>query len=163
MNNFCMKHHETTSRFLEVWQRSRWYSWSMTVYFHNLLHARQIFTGISTVDWLNLQYILPCCSQRSQQCNSWVKPFPTNSCYSKLQDITRLITISVAAFCECIAKDQGTRRMASAYALDYVRRLNKKKRWSDLQADTKTIQQPAKETSRGWCPGSIFSKVLPSG
>lgn len=83
------------------------------------------------------------------------------------QDITRLITIQVAAFCECIAKDQAARRLAAAYALDFVRRLNKKKHWSDVHlSDTRTLQQPLKlEQSRGscgWCPRrSIFSKVLP--
>eukprot|EP00434_Breviolum_minutum_P026538 symbB.v1.2.023458.t1/scaffold2145.1/size88005/4 len=81
------------------------------------------------------------------------------------KDITRLITVEVTAFCECMARDQAARRMAATYARDFLHRLNKKKHWSDLEPETRTLQArtPQKQSSKGgWCPRSVFSKVLPS-
>ena len=42
-------------------------------------------------------------------------------------DVSRLVTMEVTSFCECVAKDTSVRQKASAYAIDFVRKLNKKK------------------------------------
>jgi len=88
------------------------------------------------------------------------------------QDISRLISIEVATFCDVVDKNQRIRRMASDYAVDFVRDLNILKHWSDLnpailkEEDQRSSSFPQSPSIHGrkCCSGKgLFSKVLPSG
>lgn len=88
------------------------------------------------------------------------------------QDISRLISIEVATFCDAVDKNQRIRRMASDYAVEFVRDLNILKHWSDLnpailkEEDQRSSGFPQSSSihARKCCSGKgLFSKVLPSG
>ncbi|CAJ1376287.1 unnamed protein product [Effrenium voratum] len=83
------------------------------------------------------------------------------------KDSSRLISMEVTSFCECVGKVVETRQMASAYATQYVAALNAQSFWSDL-ADEEPLseEQAEKRTGRsgGCCPWRLvqFGKVIPS-
>ncbi|CAJ1386274.1 unnamed protein product [Effrenium voratum] len=83
------------------------------------------------------------------------------------QDISRLIALEVNLFCECIGKTVETRRMAAAYARDYLSDVSQT--WSDL-GNQQCADLPS-ERAQSWqcCPrwnsdvGSSMRHVLPIG
>eukprot|EP00435_Cladocopium_sp_Y103_P023873 s944_g5.t2 len=88
------------------------------------------------------------------------------------KDISRLISIEVATFCDVVDKNQRVRRMASDYAVEFVRDLNILKHLSDLnpailkEEDQRSDSFPQNSAlrRRTCCSGKgLFSKVLPSG
>eukprot|EP00913_Durusdinium_trenchii_P031116 g29138.t1 len=73
-------------------------------------------------------------------CESWVAevclwtPW-VHMGYLASKDISRLISLEVTSFCECIGHDRHVWQMASEYAREFLETLNEKSHWSDLHPD----------------------------
>ncbi|CAJ1409908.1 unnamed protein product [Effrenium voratum] len=84
------------------------------------------------------------------------------------EDISRLVTLEVTAFCECVGKTVETREMATAYAKQYVAALNKQSQYNNLSdlADEEpdiSLLSEDRALAGGCCPrGMLAVKVIPA-
>ncbi|CAJ1397434.1 unnamed protein product [Effrenium voratum] len=100
-------------------------------------------------------------------CNVWVAEMCLWSPWVHVgdlvaMDLSRLVSMEVTSFCECVGKAVETREMASTYAAQYVAALNVQSSWSDL-ADEEPCQAKAEERtvrSSGCCPRPAKSELF---
>ena len=83
------------------------------------------------------------------------------------KDISRLITMEVTLFCECVEKNDHIRQISSVYAKDFVDRLNSETHWTDLPADCRNVDQSKTQeelTSKRtwWFQRRSFHRIAPT-
>ncbi|CAK9011667.1 unnamed protein product [Durusdinium trenchii] len=98
----------------------------------------------------------------------WTPWIHTGHLVSK--DISRLITLEVTSFCECISRDRGVWSLAANYAQRFVGELNEEGHWSDLSPEylqaaylhESVGSQNSVRRKTCLCAKRTFKKVLPS-
>eukprot|EP00913_Durusdinium_trenchii_P002835 g2623.t1 len=88
--------------------------------------------GNCSYEQQDLAPLMLCGTWAAEMC-LWTPWIHTGHLVSK--DISRLITLEVTSFCECISRDRGVWSLAANYAQRFVGELNEEGHWSDLSPE----------------------------
>ncbi|CAK9011703.1 unnamed protein product [Durusdinium trenchii] len=123
--------------------------------------------GNCSYEQQDLAPLMLCGTWAAEMC-LWTPWIHTGHLVSK--DISRLITLEVTSFCECISRDRGVWSLAANYAQRFVGELNEEGHWSDLSPEylqaaylhESVGSQNSVRRKTCLCAKRTFKKVLPS-